>query len=79
MLGTIEESFVTRLRNGECFNFGGRLVELVRIDGMSAVVRVAKKRVRGAVPRWSGGKSPLSTRLAAGVRRCLTDWLGWGG
>ncbi len=75
VLGTIEEGFIARLRIGDCFNFGGRLVELVRIDGMSAVVRVARKKVRGAVPRWAGGKSPLSTRLAAAVRQQLTEWL----
>ncbi|MCA9310415.1 MAG: DEAD/DEAH box helicase, partial [Phycisphaerales bacterium] len=29
-LGTIEEGFITRLRIGDCFNFSGRLLELVR-------------------------------------------------
>jgi len=62
-LGTIEESFITRMRKGDAFVFGGRLLELVRIHEMTAYVQPARRR-SGTVPRWSGGKMPLSTELA---------------
>ncbi|HQR21143.1 MAG TPA: ligase-associated DNA damage response DEXH box helicase [Burkholderiaceae bacterium] len=62
-LGSIEESFVSRLRKGDTFVFGGRPLELVRIHEMTAYVQPAKRR-SGAVPRWSGTKMPLSTELA---------------
>lgn len=62
-LGTIEESFISRLRKGDQFLFGGRLLELVRVHEMSALVRRATRN-RGAVPRWNGGKMPLSNELA---------------
>lgn len=62
-LGAIEESFIGRLRKGDHFLFGGRLLELVRVHEMSALVRRATGR-KGAVPRWSGGKMPLSNELA---------------
>ena len=65
-VGTVEESFAARLKPGDCFNFGGRLLELVRIEGMTAWVRKATGK-RAAVPRWSGGRMPLSTTLAASV------------
>lgn len=69
-LGTIEESFITRLRPGDRFVFAGRVLELVRIRDMTAEVR-ASRRKRGSVPRWNGGRSPLSTQLAEMVRAKL--------
>lgn len=71
-LGTIEESFITRLRPGDRFVFAGRVVELVRIREMTAEVKPATRR-RGSVPRWNGGRSPLSTQLAERVRRRLDE------
>ena len=65
-IGTVEESFAARLKPGDCFNFGGRLLELVRIHDMTAWVRKATGK-RAAVPRWSGGRMPLSTTLAASM------------
>ena len=62
-LGTIEESFISRMRKGDAFVFGGRLLELVRSHEMTAYVQPARRR-SGTVPRWSGGKMPLSTEMA---------------
>ncbi len=62
-LGAIEESFVSRLRKGDQFLFGGRLLEFVRVHEMSALVRHATRN-KGAVPRWNGGKMPLSSEMA---------------
>ncbi|MGJ7498363.1 ligase-associated DNA damage response DEXH box helicase [Variovorax sp. RT4R15] len=65
-LGTVEESFAARMKPGDCFLFGGRLLELVRIREMTAWVRRASGK-RPAVPRWNGGRMPLSTTLADAV------------
>jgi len=65
-LGTVEEAFVARLRPGDRFMFGGRVLELVRVHEMSAWVRRASA-TSGAVPRWSGGRMPLSGKLAHAV------------
>jgi ATP-dependent Lhr-like helicase len=65
-LGSVEESFAARLKPGDCFLFGGRLLELVRIHDMTAWVRRANGK-RPAVPRWNGGRMPLSTTLADAV------------
>ncbi len=35
-IGSVEESFVARMKPGDCFLFGGRLLELVRIHEMTA-------------------------------------------
>lgn len=66
VLGTIEESFITRLRIGDRFVFAGRVLELKRIRHMTAYVSRARS-ARGAVPRWNGGRMPLSTQLADAV------------
>jgi ATP-dependent Lhr-like helicase len=69
-LGTVEESFVSWLKPGECFLFGGRLLEFVRLRDNTAWVRRASGR-RAAVPRWMGGRMPLSTELAGAFRAQL--------
>ncbi|MEJ8849435.1 ligase-associated DNA damage response DEXH box helicase [Variovorax rhizosphaerae] len=65
-LGSVEESFVARMKPGDCFLFGGRMLELVRIREMTAWVRRASGN-RAAVPRWNGGRFPLTTTLADAV------------
>jgi ATP-dependent helicase Lhr and Lhr-like helicase len=65
-IGTVEESFVSRLKRGDCFLFAGRLLELVRVHEMTAYVKRATGR-RAAVPRWNGGKMPLSSEMADAV------------
>ncbi|UCE31348.1 MAG: ligase-associated DNA damage response DEXH box helicase [Burkholderiales bacterium] len=65
-LGTIEEGFIARLKPGDRFLFAGRMLELVRIHEMTAYVRRASGQ-RGAVPRWQGGRMPLSSEMANAV------------
>jgi len=69
-LGTVEEGFIARLRPGDAFLFSGRLLELVRVEQMTAFVRRATAG-RAAVPRWNGGRMPLSSTLADAVLREL--------
>jgi ATP-dependent Lhr-like helicase len=67
-LGTIEESFIARIKPGDRFVFAGQTLELVRYRDMTAYVR-RSTRTSGIVPRWDGGRFPLSSQLAAAVRR----------
>ncbi|MRW89382.1 ligase-associated DNA damage response DEXH box helicase [Duganella sp. FT80W] len=62
-LGSVEESFLSRLRKGDHFLFAGRILEFVRLHEMTAYVRRATG-ARGAVPRWQGGRMPMSSELA---------------
>ena len=71
-LGSVEESFVSRLRPGDRFQFAGRLLELFRLEDMTAHVRLAKGG-QGVVPRWQGGRLPLSSELGREVERLFTD------
>ncbi len=70
-LGQVEESFIARLNKGDCFVFGGRVLEYVRTQDMAAYVRKASGR-RGVVPSWSGGKLALSSELADTTLAVLT-------
>jgi len=69
-LGSVEEGFIARMKPGDAFLFGGRLLELVRVHQMTAYVKRAPAG-RGAVPRWNGGRMPLSNTLADAVLREL--------
>jgi len=78
-LGSIEESFIARLKPGDCFVFGGRVLEYLRTRDMAAYVRKATAK-RGIVPAWSGGRMPLSSELADATLAVLDgcrqgDWL----
>jgi ATP-dependent Lhr-like helicase len=71
-LGSLEEWFISGIRPGGQFIFGGRRLELIRLMEMKAVVRDAKASAKpGRIPSWQGGKSPLSTELATAVSRKL--------
>ena len=65
-LGTVEESFIARLKPGDHLLFAGRLLELVRVHEMTAYVRPATGK-KPAVPRWSGGRMSLSSELATAL------------
>ncbi|WP_236170050.1 ligase-associated DNA damage response DEXH box helicase [Pseudomonas parasichuanensis] len=62
-LGSVEEAFIARLRPGDTLLFGGRVLELVRVENMTAYVRRSSAR-KAAVARWNGGRMPLSSELA---------------
>ena len=62
-IASVEESFIARLRAGDVFLLGGRQLELVRTEGLTAYVRLAKS-ARALLPRWSGGQLPISDTLA---------------
>ena len=71
-LGTIEESFISRLSPGDVFWFAGKNLELVRIKEMEVHVRKSNRK-SGAVPSWQGGRMPLSSQMSAMIRYKLAE------
>ncbi len=71
-LGSVEESFIARLRPGDRFTFAGKPLEFVRVRDMRAWVRRAPNG-QGVIPRWMGSRLPLSGELAAAIRRRLDE------
>jgi ATP-dependent Lhr-like helicase len=72
-LGTIEEGFISWLKPGDTFSFNGMTLELVRIHEMTAQVIRGKPDKKPKVPRWAGGRIPLSSQLSAFLRARLDD------
>ncbi len=65
-IGVVEESFIARLRKGDCFFFAGRLLEFIRVHEMAAQVKKATKN-KGTVPSWGGSKMAISAELGQAV------------
>jgi ATP-dependent Lhr-like helicase len=73
-LGSIEESFISRLNPGDVFWFAGMSMELVRVKDMTVTVRKSAN-TKGIIPQWMGGRMPLSSKLSAFIRERLNDAL----
>ncbi len=71
-LGTIEESFISKLRPGNVFWFAGRSLEFVKMKDMTAFVKKSNSN-KGIIPSWAGGRMPLSSQLAAVFRDKLDE------
>jgi ATP-dependent Lhr-like helicase len=71
-LGSVEESFIARLRPGDHFVFAGKSLEFVRVRDLVAWVRRAPDS-KAAIPRWMGSRLPLSGELAAAIRARLGE------
>jgi ATP-dependent Lhr-like helicase len=73
-LGSVEETFIARLRPGDRFAFAGKVLEFVRVREMTAWVRKSKVS-GGAIPSWQGSRMPLSSELSEAVRARLDQAL----
>src|SRR5690606_39259621 len=71
-LGSIEESFISRLRPGDVFWFAGRQLELLRVRAMEVFVKASTKS-KGVVPSWMGGRFSISPNLGLGIRHSLKN------
>ena len=76
VLGRIEEYFIETLSPGDTFLFAGLIL---RFEGIHENEVVATRTADDTpkIPIYSGGKFPLSTYLAAGVRAILADPEKW--
>ena len=78
ILGQVEEYFLETLVAGDSFLFGGEVVKFEGIHEQDALVsRTVSKEPK--IPSYAGGKFPLSTFLADGVRALLANRSSWDG
>lgn len=71
-LGEIEEHFVQSLVPGDTFVFSGRLLRYEGLRDVTVVVTPGGGR-EPKVPAYAGGRLPLTTHLADGVRALLEN------
>ena len=69
-IGTIEESFISKMTAGDVFTFAGRNLEFIRIKGMTAQVRNSPKR-SNKIPSWMGGRLSFSAKMSELLRQEL--------
>ncbi len=69
-LGTVEESFLAKIKVGDKFMLGGKTITLVKLYDNTAYVKRATGSVT-AIPRWMGGRMPLSNELSQAIRSRL--------
>lgn len=71
-LGEVEEYFIEQLSPGDTFVFAGEVLRFQSVQETTAFVTRAPGE-EASVPSYMGGKFPLSTFLAAKVRRILAE------
>jgi replicative superfamily II helicase len=69
-IATVEESFIARLRAGDVFLLGGRTLELVRTEGLTAYVRLA----RSGRPCCRAGPAASCPSPTPWPRPCWNAW-----
>jgi len=67
-IGTVEESFVSRLKPGDVFFFAGRQLEFFQMKDMVVYVKSTNRRAT-VTPTWGGGNLALSDCLSRYLRQ----------
>ncbi|MGF1519016.1 MAG: DEAD/DEAH box helicase, partial [Nodosilinea sp.] len=67
-IGTVEESFVSRLKKGDVFFFAGRQLEYFQLKDMVLYVKGTRKKST-VTPSWGGGQLAISDTLSHHLRR----------
>lgn len=71
-LGSIEESFISKLNIGDVFWFSGRQLELIQVIANDAIVKPSQKK-KGVVPSWMGGRFAISPDLGIAIRHSFSS------
>jgi len=73
-IGMIEEYFISKLKKGDAFVLGGKVVEIQQIKDMTVLVKRSKKK-KAITPSWLGGRLPLTSGLTYFLRLKLSNAL----
>jgi len=69
-IGSIEESFASKLKPGEVFQFAGRKLELYKVHNMQVLVRNSSGKP-SKFASWMGGRLALSSQMSELIRQEL--------
>ena len=75
-LGKIEEYFIETLAPGDTFLFAGQVLSFSGIRD-NEVIATRTRDETPKIPLYAGGKFPLTTYLADGVRRLIAEKDSW--
>jgi ATP-dependent Lhr-like helicase len=71
-IGMVEEFFISKLKKGDAFVIGGKVVEMQQIKDMTVLVKRSKSK-KAITPSWLGGRLPLTSYLTHFLRLKLND------
>lgn len=72
-IGVVEEWFISQLKPGDAFWFGGKNLEVVSVKDMDVRVKRSTKK-SGKAPAFLGGRLPLSSQLSQSIRFQLDSY-----
>ena len=72
-LGKIEEYFIQSLSIGDTFLFAGEVLEYIGTNLKGVLVKKTKSK-NPKIPSYSGGRLPLSTKLASRVIKLINNY-----
>lgn len=70
-LGTIEEWFISKMKPGDAFTFGGKKLELYRVKNMQVLVKKADPSKKSRLVSWMGGRMAFSAQMSEMLRQEL--------
>ncbi|MDA9808825.1 ligase-associated DNA damage response DEXH box helicase [Flavobacteriales bacterium] len=71
-IGVIEEWFISKLKKGEVFLFGGQFYKIFQIKNMEVLVKKSKSK-KGKVVSWMGGRMSFSSYMSELLRNELYE------
>ena len=70
-IGSVEESFISRLNRGDTFIFAGKKLELFQIKNMQVLVKKADPKKKAKLVSWMGGRMTFSAQMSELIRQEL--------
>lgn len=71
-IGCVEESFLTKLKVGDSFLFGGKRLKLIQYRDMTAYVRLSTDK-NPKLTTWGGSRMPFSAPLGRVLREAVNS------
>lgn len=68
-LGNIEEWFISKMKPGDAFTFGGKKLELYRVKNMQVLVKKADPSKKSRLVSWMGGRMSFSAQMSEMLRQ----------
>lgn len=72
-LGTVEEIFVSKLKEGDCFYFAGIVCSITRITATEVWVKTGVNATAIHTPTWLGGRLSFSSKISFFINLVLQN------
>src|SRR6218665_66109 len=68
-LGSIEEWFISKMKPGDAFTFGGKKLEFYQVKHMQVLVKKADPSKKSRLVSWMGGRMAFSAQMSEMLRQ----------